>query len=113
MAPIDANRMVLSPVKLGGFILRCRWRSYVVKVGVAVVGTCDIREMTAVTGSVEKLLIRRFGGLVICVTFVITSAGFVTEGPRDIASWNGVVANAKIIHISKAVIAVSFSVARM
>ena len=79
------------------------------KVGVAVVGTCDIREMTAVTGSVEKLLIRRFGGLVICVT----SAGFVTEGPRDIASGDGVVANAKFIDISKAVIVVSFSVARM
>ena len=105
--------MVLSPVKLGGFVLWCRWRSYIVKVGVAVVGTCDIREMTAVTGSVEKLLIRRFGGLVICVTFVITSAGFVTQGPRDIASWNGVVANAKFIDISKAVIVVSFSVARM
>ena len=83
------------------------------KVGVAVVGTCDIRKMTAVTGSVEKLLIRRFSGLVICVNFVITSAGFVTEGPRDIASWNGVVANAKFIDISKAVIVVSFSVARM
>ena len=113
MAPIDANRMVLSPVKLGGFVLRCRWRSYIVKVGVdTVAGACDIREMTAVTGNVEKLLVRRFGGLANCVTFVITSAGFVTEDPRDIASWNRVVANAKFVDISKAAVVV-FSVARM
>ena len=84
------------------------------KVGVdPMAGACDIREMTAVTGSVEKLLIRRFGGLAICVTFVITSAGFVTEHPRDVASWNRVVADAKFVDISKAAVVVSFRVARM
>ena len=84
------------------------------KMGVdTMAGVCDIREMTAVTGDVEKLLIRRFGGCAKCVNIVTTSAGFVTEDPRYVASWNRVVAYAKFVDIAKTAAVVSFGVASM
>ena len=46
---------------------------------------CDIREITALLGGVEKLLVRRFGGGVQLVTIV--NADFVTEDPCYVSGW--------------------------
>ena len=55
---------------------------------VAVVGVCDIREMTASAGIGGGPLIRRFSGRVKHVSLnfggVVTSDGFLTEYPSDI-----------------------------
>ena len=86
MALIQANWMMLSPVKVGGFVLWSRWRSYIVKMGIGtIVVICDIRETTASLGGFEKLLVRRFGGGVQLVTIV--NADFVMEDPCYVSGW--------------------------
>ena len=73
-----------------------------------VVGVCDIREMAASAGVVKRPRVWRFSGIFKHVSLsldrVVTREGFPTKYPSDITRGNRVMANAKIVDITKTMV---------